>query len=169
MKKLLALFVVVLGFSAVSFGQTTATATSSASATILAPLAISNTLPLNFGTIGASATTSTVTLAADNSRVVTGGATALGVGAPARAGVFAISGTPNALFTVVLPTTTISLTGPGVAMTILPADWSQDLGANPALSALGAATLKVGAKLNVGAAQLAGNYTATYPVTVNYN
>lgn len=169
MKKLLFFAVIILGFSAVSFGQSTSTVTSSASATILASINISNTTPLNFGTVGAKATTSTVVLATDDSRTAST-ATLFGVGAPAKAGVFGIVGTPLAAFTIVLPTAPVVLTGPSAAtMTINSTDWVSDLGSTSALSGTGTQTLKVGTTLQVGINQTAGTYTGSYAVTVNYN
>lgn len=164
--KLFAIATVVLGFATTSFAQTSSTATSTASATILTPIAIANSVPLNFGTIGAVATASTVILAADDSRTTTGGATLFTVGAPAKAGVFGITGTPNATFAITLPST-VSITGLGTPMNIT--NWVSDLGATNTIQNDGTKPLVVSATLNVGASQAAGTYTGSYAVTVNYN
>lgn len=165
--KIIALAFVILGFSASSFAQLSATSTSSASATILTPITITNTTPLNFGTIGPLSTTSTVILATDNSR--TGTATLFTFGAATQSGIFAITGTPNAAFSVVFPTTIIDITGPGTKMTINIGDFVSDITLVSTLDNLGAKELKVGATLQVGASQAVGNYAGSYPVTVNYN
>jgi hypothetical protein len=60
----------------------------------------------------------------------------------------------------------IKLTGAGVLMNLT--DFVHDAGIAPALVG-GTNTFQVGATLNVGINQAAGVYTATFPVTVNYN
>ena len=164
--KLFAIALVVIASASNSFGQTTSTATSSASATILTPIAIANSVPLNFGTIGAVAVASTVTLAANDSRTQIGGATLFTVGAPAKAGVFAITGTPNSAFNITLPGT-VTINGSGAPMTII--NWVSDLGAASTMLNNGTKSLVVTATLNVGAAQAAGTYSGSYDVSVNYN
>ncbi len=46
--------------------------------------------------------------------------------------------------------------------------FNDDAGATPTLVG-GSDTFNVGATLNVGAAQVAGTYSGTFAVTVNYN
>lgn len=166
--KLLALALVILGFSANSFGQGSATASSDASAKILSPISISNTVPLNFGTIGPIAAVSTVTVATNNNR--TGTAFLLSVAPAAVAGQFLISGTPNAAFSITLPsaTTELKLTGQ-TSMTINSSDWVSDLGLASTIAGNGSRTLSIGATLNIGNMQAAGTYTGSYEVTVAYN
>ena len=170
MKKLIVFAIAILGFTAVSFGQITATvAAATASATILAPITIANGTPLNFGVVGANATTAkTVVLATDNSRTAST-ATLFTVGAPAAAGVFQITGTPSAAFSITLPAGVTNISGPGTAMTINAIDWVSDLGLTSTMLSNGTKTLKLGATLQVGIAQAPGNYSGTYAVTVAYN
>lgn len=171
MKNLFLIAVIVLGFSAVSFGQdlTATLSSNNASATIIAPITIANGTALNFGTAGASAyEATTVVLALDNSRDEST-ANLFSVGAPAAAGVFQITGTPDALFSITLPTAITELSGPGTVMTIASSSWVRDLGTSPVILPNGTQILKVGATLNVGANQAAGDYLGTYAVTVAYN
>jgi len=73
MKKLLALAVVILGFTAVSFGQLKIVSEAAkASATILTPVSIVKNTDLNFGNI-VNATGGTVVLGTDDSRVASAG------------------------------------------------------------------------------------------------
>jgi hypothetical protein len=170
--KIFATAVVILGFSANSFGQTSATATSNATATILATLAISNTTPLHFGVIGTHATETRIVVVT-TAGLTTGSTATLysSIGGPATNGAFSITGTPSATFSITLPSGTTNLAGPSgsTAMTIAPADWVSDLGSSSTLSVTGTKTLKVGATLQVGAAQTPGNYSGSYDVVVAYN
>lgn len=168
--KFFTLALILTGFSANSFGQVSATATSSASATILATLTIENDVPLNFGTIGPHATEAK-TVVVTNAGATTGSTATLysSLGAPAAAGEFSITGTPNATFGITYPSATVNLSGPGTAMTILSASWSGDLGTSSTLDASGNKTLNVGATLNVGIAQTPGDYTGSYDITIAYN
>lgn len=88
--------------------------------------------------------------------------------APAStAGSFLVAGEPNVQVNITLPTS-VTLNGSnGGTMTVtnfvaLPGSTSATLNAS------GNVTLKVGANLNVGAAQKNGTYTGTYNVIVNY-
>ena len=139
----------------------------------MAPIGITNTTTLKFGTIGADASAiSTVTVSNTGTRSATGNAVLYTSGQQFATGVFAITGTPNAAFTVSVPSATTNLAGPSgsTAMTITgTTGWIPSITTNGVLSSSGTATLNLGATLNVGKAQLAGDYTGSYDVTVNYN
>lgn len=140
-----------------------ADATGSASVTVATPIAISQTTALDFGTITASASAGTVVLSTAGARSVTGGVATLGTGGVAA--VFAVTGQGNNAFSISLPTS-VNLSGPGTDMTV--SSFNHNAGASPALSG-GSKTVNVGATLGVGANQVAGAYSGTYTVTVNYN
>ena len=168
MKKVLVLAIVVLGFAASSFAQVTATA--STTATIITPIAITKTVDMNFGNIAVSPTIAgTVVLPTTGARTLTGGVTLPVVTGTVTAASFNVIGEGTSTYSITLPTTAITLNGvPSGTMTV------QSFVSNPAgtgtLTA-GAQTIKVGATLNVGAAQAAGIYSnaAGLFVTVNYN
>ena len=164
MKKLIVFAIAILGFSGVSFGQGGTIVNSSAGATIVTPLTITNSTPLNFGTSsGNTVGTRTVILAVDNSRT----GTADLIGSDGAAGVFAVTGANSTPFSILLPTdVTIIKTG-GADMHIT--SWVHDNGNNPTTSGAGAATIKVGATLTLNIGQAAGIYTGNYDVTINYN
>ena len=167
MKNLFLIAIIVLGFSGVSFGVgPLVTGTSAASATIMATLTIANSIPLNFGVISAGTLASTVSIGGlDVRNVATGDAALLSFGAPAKTGVFAITGTPNAAFSITVPAGPVALTGTTMTIT----GFTSDLGTTSTLSATGTQTLKVGGILNVGINQAAGTFSGNYDVTVNYN
>ena len=166
MQKLLALFVVVLGFTAVSFGQVTATATATAtaSATILNALTITKNVDMNFGNIFTSAAGGSVIL------TPAGGLTATGVTIPTIGGTvaaaeFTVTGTPGYAFTFTVPTTVTTVTSGSDNMTV------DQFTHNASGTMVASQVIKVGARLNVGASQASGVYTSATPftVTVNYN
>ncbi|MDB5152910.1 MAG: hypothetical protein JWR54_1661 [Mucilaginibacter sp.] len=168
--KLIALGIVMMGFSASSFAQTDVkTATASASATIIAPISITKVNDLNFGNVIATSTGGTVVLSPASAR------TESGVQLPTVAGTvsaasFTVTGQDGYAYTVTLPADGYAIkTGGGTAaetMT-LSAFTSNSTGTLTG----GSQTLSVGATLNVVANQTAGVYTnATgFDVSVNYN
>jgi Domain of unknown function (DUF4402) len=140
-------------------------ASSTAGATIISPISISNTVGLQFGQIASSASAGTVTVDTTGSRSGTGGVTLVN-GISVTAASFAVSGAPNLTYTFTLPTST-SIDLGSDSMTV------DTFVANPpsvgTLDALGADTLRVGATLHVVANQPNGAYTGTFDVTVAYN
>ena len=82
---------------------------------------------------------------------------------------FTVSGDANATYTVQLPGNDfVKLTGPGGDMLIN--DFvSSPSGAGGQLSAGGSQTLLVGATLNVASGQVAGQYSGSFSVIVDYN
>ena len=167
MKKVLVLAIVVLGFAASSFAQVTATA--STTANIITPIAITKTVDMNFGNIAGSPTLGgTVVLPTAGARTLTGGVTLPVVTGTVTAASFTVTGEGSSTYSITLPSSAITLTGPSGTMTV------QNFVSTP--SSTGALTsgsqqVKVGATLNVSAAQGAGTYTnaSSLFVTENYN
>lgn len=133
--------------------------TAGASVEIAAPVSITQNTALAFGNVGPSALAGTVAVSLVGVKSVTGGVSDLG-GTPA-AGAFTVTGANGAIYTVTVPAT-VSLTGPGTAMT---ATLVHDGGG--ALTG-GTDTFNVGGTLAVGASQTAGSYSGSYTVSVNY-
>lgn len=167
--KLFVLAVVVLGFSATSFGQSSATA--SASGTIVTPIAIAKTVDMNFGNIAVQTSTGgTVVLTPAGVRSATAGVTASAtMGGTITAASFDVTGQGNYTYSITLPSThTVKRNSGTETMTV--GTFTSTPSATGTLSS-GAQTLNVGATLTVGAGQVAGTYTSETPftVTVNYN
>lgn len=170
MKKLLLLAIVVLGISAVSFGQSSVSASSAA--TIITPIGISNvpTDKLDFGTIAKGTSGGTVTVAPTSAgaRSKTGDVTLSAI-RNGRAAKFTVTGQGNGGFSIMLPgddrvvtsTTNASNTMSLTNFTSTPS------GTGNLIS--GTLDIYVGATLNISATQAAEEYTGTFPVTVNYN
>jgi hypothetical protein len=144
--------------------------TADATADIVTPISVTQTTAMNFGGVVADATNpGTVILATNNGRSVTGNAL-LGNGAAARAGAFAVAGEAAATFTITLPAGTVNLTHTNTINTMTVGTFVSSLAGSPGtLDGSGALSVSVGATLSVAAAQLAGHYAGTFPVTVTYN
>lgn len=174
MKKLTALLAagLVLGASGMAMAAD-ATDTAAIGATILAPIAITKTTDLNFGSFAADAVgggTVIVTPASD--REFSGKTSAVSTGAgTVTAAAFNVTGEGVATYSITLPAAvTITHTNETDSMSVA------TFVSNPAATGGGtltggAQTVNVGATLTVAAGQLAGVYShATgLPVTVAYN
>jgi len=167
MKKILLFSIIMIAFTAGTFAQSTDTEQTTATATIVGPLALTKVADMDFGTIAVTGTAGTVVLGTDNSRTAVGPALV-----PPAAGVaasFTVAGEISRTFSITLPANGVVTLING-ANTMAVDDFQHSMGANPALDGSGAAAFTVGATLSVGVAQAAGVYTsANFPVTVNYN
>ncbi len=167
MTKSLLLGIVMFAFAASTFAQVTATAT--ASATIVGPIAIANASNMNFGNVAVSTAAGTVVLTPAGGRSVTGGCTLPVVTGTVTAASFNVTGAANYTYSITLPAGATTITSGGNNMTV--DNWTSTPTPTGALNGSGAETLYVGATLNVGGSQAAGNYVSGTPfsVTVNYN
>jgi len=149
-------------FATAAHAQASATAAADASVTIVAPLAISKTADLAFGTIVANAESAgTVTVAPSGARSL---ATVTALGSGESAATYNVTGDVGRAYSVDLPTEITLGDGGANSMTV------DDFTHNASLTLTGGAeTFGVGATLNVGANQPAGTYTGTFNVTVAYN
>ncbi len=140
----------------------TANATISVTATLGAPISISNTTSLEFGRLVPTGTAGTVTVTPAGAR------SAINVdllGGTVGAAGFSVTGEGSQAYAITLPSSA-TLTSGGNTMTV--DTFAHDAGGSPALSS-GSDSFNVGATLQVGGSQAAGAYSGTYAVTVNYN
>lgn len=164
--KLITGTIALLGFTTGSFAQVSATAT--ATATIVAPIAITKTVDMNFGNVAASTLAGDVILLPDNSRTFTGGVRLPVVQGTITAASFTVSGEGTNTFAITLPTTDLVLSS-GVSNTLIVNTFTSTPSLTGTLAA-GTQTVTVGATLHVGASQAPGVYTSgNFTVTVNYN
>jgi len=151
--------------------QDAATASATpAGATIVAAITIGHTAHLHFGQIIPGVGAGTVLQSADASPTRTPTGCTLGNTTGMSPATFSVGGEPNATYSITLPDdddVTINDVGLGDAMAIT--DWTSSPSGTGLLNGSGAQTLYVGGTLNVGAAQVAGEYTGTFDVTVTYN
>jgi len=167
--KVLATAAIAIAFTNSSFAQ--ATATASCSATIITPISIVKNVDMSFGNVAVSASLAgTVVLVPAGTRT-TGGAG--GVTLPSTTGTvagadFTVTGQGSYTYAITLPTT-VNITSGSNTMAVNA--FTSSPATTGTLSSGGTQDLKVGATLNVSAAQPAGTYTnsTAVPVTVNYN
>lgn len=164
---------VALTMATISGLAAAADAVASVSASVIAPIAITRSAELNFGSFAAGEA-GEVRVDPDGSRVVTG-ATLVSAGSLPAAAQFQIGGAPHASFTISTLGTSTALTSGADSMSFMP---RSALGGGPAmpgvpatatLDAAGTRSLLVGGTLTVGAAQAPGLYTGVIVVTVDYN
>ena len=168
MKKIITFSIILVAFTAGAFAQSTDTESTTATATIVGPLALTKVSDMNFGIIAVNATAGTVILATDATRTTTGGA-ALVPSPTVLAASFTVAGEASRTFSITLPADgVVTLLGGGPAMPVN--SFNHNLGVNPALNAAGSAAFAVGATLSVAASQAPGAYTsAAFPVRIDYN
>ena len=165
--KLVAMAILLTGFSTVASAQASATAT--ATATIITPISISKTADMSFGNIAVQAATGgTVVLDAAGTRTSTSGVTLPATAGTVTAAAFTVTGTGSYTYAVTLPSTA-TLTRASGTETMVASSFTSNPSGTGALTA-GTQNIAVGATLTVSAAQVAGIYTSgNFNVTVNYN
>jgi hypothetical protein len=160
-------------FSTGALAQAPASATSAnTTTTIVAPIAISTTTPLNFGSFATLSTGGTLALSPSGVRTATGGVKLTAATGSPTAAAFAVSGEGSYAYTITLPTNltlTTAVTGAGTK-TMVVGTFESSIGTAGTLTG-GSQNFTVGALLTVGSAQAVGTYiNATgFNVIVNYN
>lgn len=141
-----------------------ASATAATNGTVVIPIGITNQVSLQFGKFLPGV--GTVTVAAEDG-VRTGGVPALLAGGTVTAASFTVTGEPNATYAITLPPT-FDLSDGTNTMAV---DAFESFPATTGTLTAGTQTVKVGARVTVGAGQPAGVYTnaAGLAVTVEYN
>jgi len=167
MKKLLVLAFMLFAFTASTFAQVTASATSTA--TIVAPIGITKTVDMNFGNIAVSGA-GTVVMDPASTRTTTGAITLPAITGTVAAASFDVTGNDGYTYTITLPTTDYTITRVAGTETMIVNTFASNPNGTGTLTG-GTETLNVGATLNINAGQVGGVYTnATgFDVTVNYN
>ncbi|WP_217602163.1 DUF4402 domain-containing protein [Chitinophaga sp. GbtcB8] len=146
------------------------TASATATATIVTPIAITKDVDMNFGILSVQSTTGgTVVLTPAGVRTPSGGVTLPVDNGTVTAASFTVTGLEDYTYNVTLPSSALTITSGSNTMTVT-SFTSSPSGSNGTLTG-GTETLNVGATLNVSAAQPAGTYVSGTPfnVTVNYN
>lgn len=166
MKKIsliISMITLCVGFSSTALAQVSATET--ASATIVSPIAIVNAGPMNFGDIAVQGIAAgTVVMTPAGVRTPSAGLTLPATGLETVA-LFTVTGADGYNYAITLPGT-IALAGTTPGSTV--SDFTSD---STGVLTGGIETVSVGGTLNIVASQVAGAYTNTtdLDVTVNYN
>lgn len=168
MRTSLRLALVGAAVSAVSLGSAAHAATSAtatATAEVLSTLTLTADSALNFGQIAAN-TGGTVTVNADGTTGFSGSLVSTGTRAPAG---FTVGGTNGASVVVSLPAGPATLTRVSGTETMLLSGFnSNPAGAIVLNATTGLANFNVGGTLNVASGQVAGVYSGTFNVSVEY-
>ena len=139
----------------------------SGQATIVTPLSLVNTDTLRFGAVIPSASAGTVTVNPfTEARTTTGGVTAYG--GTVTAGKFSGLSDGTTHLKIDVPNGSITLTRVGGGATMTVDNFALNGNKNDWVVGSTVFSFNVGGRLNVAANQMAGTYTGTYNVTVNY-
>jgi spore coat protein U-like protein len=142
--------------------NTTDTETANVTATVVAPITLTKTSDLSFGTFTSDTSACTVAIGATSTQTITGNCAALS-GSATSAAAFTVGGSGNRSFTTNVSATSASLSdGAGHTMGLTLQNNA------PTHLTNGAATINVYGSLAVAANQAAGSYTDTVNVTVSY-
>lgn len=159
---------VTIGVLAMASRAWAASDVGTANATIITPIGITAVLPLEFGEVVGTGGGGTVTIGTDGSRSGTAALIVSSQGTE-QAATFDITGEGSNTYAISLPddvTVTVDDVGAGAAMAVT--TFVSNPSGTGTLTA-GAQTIAVGATLVVGASQVAGAYTGSFTVTVEYN
>jgi hypothetical protein len=165
MKRLLFILSLIFLFFSTD-GMAQATATFTASVTIIQPIGITNTANMNFANLDAKSG-GAVILDPDNTRSSQGGVK-LADGNTVSAATFEVTGQAGYTYSITLPNSDHVLTN-GTDNIII-RDFTSSLNDEGSL-ALGSQTLRVGASLDINPNQTPGIYTSPggFNISVNYN
>ncbi len=147
-------------------GVNAATTTATVEANIVSSINIVAQNGIIFGDISSSSIAGTVSIDTSGSRTATGGVTinTSTSGSPAN---FEVSGDPNGLYEITLPTSVVINSSAGDSMTV--DNFISTPDSSGQLDAGGTQNLNVAARLNVGSFQPFGAYTGLMSTTVEYN
>jgi len=165
--------IIMAGFSANIMAQ--ATKNTTAGAKIVAPISITETSALHFGTMAVLAgTPGTCVLSTQGVRTATGGVNLSAQTPIAANAAYNVGGAISTTYAITLPSTiTVSNGTPAQDMTIntlLARTASAGTnGLTGTLNGSGADSFTIGGTLNVAAAQPAALYNGTFNVTIAYN
>jgi hypothetical protein len=143
--------------------------TATANAEVVTPIAITQVQGLHFGTISATGTAGTVTVAPAGTHTESAGVKMIDF-TLGKQGTYTVTGTGTATYAITDPVST-TITNGTVTMTIDTFSFDS-ANAAPGFTgtlAAGTDTLSAGAVLHVGANQASGAYAGTFNLTVNYN
>ena len=169
-----ALWISAVGFAVASLGGNAyaATASGTANATVVTPISISAALDLRFGSFSTSAAGQTVQIVANGGTRNLTGALSVGSGQNAfGAGTFSVAGDGNLTYAITLPANGVVniTTGAADASRTMAVTGFTSFPATTGALTTGAQTLAVGATITTVASQVAGVYSGTYNVSVDYN
>ena len=151
--------------SVFSGGALAAAATGTANATVIAPMTITAGTALNFGAFAPTATAGSISVS--NASARTSSNVVVVSSSTTTAGTFTASGDTTRTFGITYPGTFSVASGVNTMSGTMTSAGNGNSGTGTLVA--GSATVSVGATLAVGANQIAGAYTGTYSLSVDYN
>ena len=165
------LIIVVLFFSVTIFLPAQVTVVGHISAEVVPSLTATETAQLSFGQFSPETAGGQIILTPQGTRSSNG--TVNVIGGTHNPGSFFVTGEPNALISIQLPSGPITLTNSGNSGTMTVTNWMSDPPqySSVTIPASGVQPVNVGATLIVGINQNnpVGLYSGTYNITFNYN
>ena len=164
MKKLIILFIAVVGFGVSSFGQV-ATVNGTATATLITPISITADRNLAFGVMASSGTDGVVVISneATATRLNSDGNVDL-VGGAFTSAQFTVKCQASNPFTFVLPSSTVEITAGSGSDKLSVTSFTQSAHGTTATE-----IIYVGASITIPSTAVVGSYTGTFAVTAAYN
>jgi len=147
------------------FAIDAATVVATVDAQISTNATLSASTGMVFGDMTAGNLGGTVVLDPDGRRISTG-TVSLNRASVSSPATLSLSGTPNGLYTIVLPSSVVL--NDGGANNMIVTDFRSFPDAGGQLNGSGVASVKIGGTLNVGANQGFGNYSGSMTVVINY-
>lgn len=149
----------------IPFASNAATVNATVDAQISTNATLAASTGMVFGDMTAGNLGGTVVLDPDGRRVSTG-TVSLNRASVSSPATISLSGTPNGLYTIILPSSVVLNDGGANNMIVTDFRSFPDTGGQ--LNGSGIATVKVGGTLNVGANQGFGSYSGSMTVVINY-
>jgi hypothetical protein len=175
------LFIIVLltGFTINLNAQSSASTNTNANAKLLKAMTIAQTNPLNFGSnLLTSSAGGTVVLPSDsNTRAYTGGVATSAIGPVATNATYTVTGTALETYALTLPSTTTvtnvtsgdGLRSMDITSMLARFNTEESDATTSTIASDGTDNFSIGGTLTVGADQIAGVYSGTFTVSVDYN
>jgi hypothetical protein len=165
MKRLMKLFFVVamlfLPFAIQAQVQTT-----TAGANIVAPLTLTETSDMHFGTLSVNNSPGAVVLSPGNVRTSTGGVSLSSATPTHRVAAYSVTGQGTLSYVITLPTSVTIQQGPN---SMVVNNFTTNKAGNIGTLSAGVDSFNLGATLQVSASQATGEYSGTFNVIVSYN
>jgi hypothetical protein len=172
MKKFMCILAVSVAFTGITSAQElSSTDNGTATATVIAPIAVTAGADLRFGAFSVDATNGgTVSIAANGTRTATASYIDLAT-STVGAATFAVTGQPSTTYAYTVANATLSNGTPADDMpaTLLGVSTSTTNAASGTITGGGTDTITVYGSLAVAAGQTADAYTGDFAVTVAYN
>ncbi len=131
---------------------------------------VSGTQDLHFGTMTESGAGGTMTVNTAGARVAGGAVTGINGGVPSTNGVLSVAGSTGVAIDLTMTAATFTVTGAGAPMNVNNFNLVTNAGGahQTVTLATNPTEYPLGARLNIGAGQVAGTYVGFYTVNANY-